>query len=301
MLKKFKLLALVLVVQLLAMLFFVSCKQKTNNYVIYEEEPFPYLEDIVEKDTATKAIFYYMSLPVEMAKMFEKAGAVYDPAILNPVENVKEYESSSKIALNLGVYGVDLNYSRLFQQNQLSLQYMANIHELSTKLGLPQEYFMGISKKFEDNLDNKDSLYLVAKEIFINIDNHLKKSDRGDAAAFIMLGGWIESLYISARIYQENPHNVRIKERILQQKYTLNTLVSFLYNFESDIVISKYIIMLKMLKKLYDDVYIYTNENIKVDTLKKELKGPDIKYEFSDQTVNDITDFIINMRNVIIH
>ncbi len=94
------------------------------------------IEELVEDE---KSIFYGLYSPFEVSQIFERIGAVYTPQILNPVRKSSQYSSSSKIALNLGVYGVDLSYIKMFNQPQDALNYMLVINKLARELGIPEE------------------------------------------------------------------------------------------------------------------------------------------------------------------
>ena len=73
-----------------------SChNESSDNKAIYDTDS---TKTTVESVRKAKSIFYQMYLPSEMYKIFEKAGAVYNPDILNPVENVNLYETSAKAA-----------------------------------------------------------------------------------------------------------------------------------------------------------------------------------------------------------
>ena len=80
---------------------FAGCRgESSDNRGVYEVDSSKTEDETVKK---AKSIFYHMYLPSEMYKVFEKAGAVYNPEILNPVENVNQYETSYKAALSLAI------------------------------------------------------------------------------------------------------------------------------------------------------------------------------------------------------
>ena len=61
-------------------------------------------------------IFYNMYLSVEMSSLFKSIGASYNFKLLNSPDKVEKYNSSTDKAMNLGVYAVDLTYSKYFEQ-----------------------------------------------------------------------------------------------------------------------------------------------------------------------------------------
>ena len=53
------------------------------------------------------------------------------------------------------------------------------------------------AKRFDRNIDNKDSLIKIANEVYMAADTYLKENERYNAAAQIILGGWTEAIYIA--------------------------------------------------------------------------------------------------------
>jgi hypothetical protein len=255
-------------------------------------------------DTSIKtiAIFYQMLLPSEISTIFEKTGAVYNPQILNLLENRAKYTTSSKAALNLGIYGVDLGYVKIFNQAQKSIKYFSEIHDLSKQLGIPEDYFVEGIGYFQKKITNRDTITAVANKIFTSTNTYLQKNSRPETAALIVLGGWVEALYISTMILQDDKANAEITKRIAGQKYSLNSLNSYLNNYRSDIAVSKYLLMLKVLKKSYENVTIKFNQSsMQMDTINKIIHSDNYKVEISQQNLSDICKIIGGIRAEIIN
>jgi len=255
-------------------------------------------------DTSSKtiAIFYQMMLPSEISTIFEKTGAVYNPEVLNPLENRANYTTNAKAALNLGIYGVDLGYIKIFNQSQKSIKYFSQIHALSQQLGIPEDYFVEGIGYFQKKITNRDSITAIANHIFNSTHVYLQKNARPETAALIVLGGWVEGLYISSMILKDDKSNVEITKRIAGQKYSLNSLNSYLNNYRSDISVSKYLLMLKVLKKSYENVNIMFDQNsMEMDTINKIIHSNNYKVAISQQTLSDICKVIGGIRAEIIN
>ncbi len=243
------------------------------------------IDDIdVVNDTAAKnahlrkvkKIFYSVPSPVEMTALMERAGAEFNPSILNPVDNIENYISINKMALNLGVYGADLSYTRIFDQIQITVNYLSGIKKLSQSLGIPQDKGAFAVERLEQNLDNKDSLLSVITETYSAADEYLKQNNRGNTAALIVTGGWIEGLYIAVNIVgEEENYNEEILNRIAEQKYSIANLVELLSLYSStDERIHGCLVNLEDLKTVFDKVEIVytkgeilTNEKTKTTTI----------------------------------
>ena len=242
-----------------------------------------------------------MYLPGEMAKVFENSGIHYNQQLLNPIENIQKYTTSSDIALNLGVYGVDLSYTKIFGQNEKTLLYISTIRKLSQQLGIPEEQFVSAFKDIEKNVSNKDSLSKYVNELYSQADKFLKENDRHVTAALVILGGWTETLYLATQIVDKDNKPI-LSERIAVQKYSLNSLMSLLNNYQNDITISKYLLLLRMLKKSFDKIEIYYEENdLMVDTINKMITTNKLNINLPPETINDIRVIIAAIRNEMIY
>jgi hypothetical protein len=242
---------------LLCSLLCINCKQTTNkdsglagidSVDLKETKPF-----ISKYDTMGEGlpIFYNMYLSVEMSSLFDAAGAVFNSSLLNSTDKITYYTTSSKKALNLGVYAVDLSYSRVFEQIETAAKYFNAMQKLAEELGIPTNYFENTAKRFDRNISDKDSLIKIANEVYMSADSYLKENERYGAAAQIILGGWIEAVYIAIDI-AKSTRDFDIIERLAEQKYSLSNLMDMLQNYESDPVIAENLVKLKALQIVFD-------------------------------------------------
>ncbi|MBN1183275.1 MAG: hypothetical protein JXB49_13370 [Bacteroidales bacterium] len=289
---------------ILLLIFTLSCKT-SNKDVSQDDQSSMTAEDLQiiqqKRKNETRAIFYNMYPPVEMSRLFEEVGAVYDPSILNPVSNADGYVSSSEKALNLGIYGVDLSYARNFEEFQAALEYLTVIHKLSSDLSIPEEYFTAAADYIDEGNNNKDTLNEIASRIYYSTDEYLKSNSQGNAAALIMLGGWIEALYIASNIACQDIHNTEIAERIAVQKYSLNSLIALLSNNRDDITVAKYLLMLKMLKKSFDKIDVKFGEGVNIDTVNKVISANNINISITPEILDEVKEIVRSIRSEIIH
>jgi hypothetical protein len=226
-------------------------------------DPINYKEDEI--------IFYNLFSPIEFTYLVNEKSAYYNSLLINPIDNITKYNSSDKYALNTGVYGADLSYLWMYQQSQQALSYRAAIQRLTDELGVPQEFVDFTYKSAEDHAQEFDSLVAIAKNSYATADNYLKQTGRGHSAALILLGGWIETLYIACNLY-ENPDS-QLLNRITLQRYSLNSMYSLLLNYQDNIEVKEYILLLKKMKKIYEKQNIQISpESLVIDTLAKQIK-----------------------------
>ena len=278
---------------------FSSCKYQSDN----TEEDFTgdFSAQTVEPQRV-REIFYNMYRPEEMSRIFQKVGANFNPELPNSSEHFARYRKPREIAIAIGVYGVDLHYARMFDQKMMTARYFNVVEILSEKLGIPQTYYEDIFERLEEKFPDQDSVSIIASKIYEKTDKFLKENDMNSLAALIVMGGWVEALYIACKILENNPYNMEIMDRIAEQKYSLNSLIYLLSNYQEDIRITEYILMLKRLRKAYARYEIYYDEeDFILDTANKKITATEYESEFSDEIVSEITMVIEEIRENIVN
>ncbi len=286
----------------------LSCNNTKDNENVVSDDDIDISIDTIgnfEHSKKVKKIFYNIPSPLEMTSLMQKAGADFNPKILNKPENVDNYISVNKMALNLGVYGADLSYTRIFDQIQRSVTILSSIRKLSDGLGIPQDKGSFAINRLEENLNNRDSLLQIISDTYSSADLYLKENDRGSTAALIVTGGWVEGLYIAAHIVGDSAnYNQEILTRIGEQKFSLNNLIELLkiYKDEDEDIKTCFPKILE-LKNVFDKINVeYTKGEVITDADKKMTiitSKADVQIETSD--VEKIKKLIIKIRNYIIN
>ena len=214
-----------------------------------------------------KKIFYNVPSPIEISSLLQSVGAEYNPAYLHSYKKADSYTTTKSMALNLGVYGADLSYNRLYDQIQASIYYFSAVKTLSDNLNIPQEQGGTTAERLESNLENKDSLLLIISQTYASADEYLKESEKGNLASLIIFAGWVEALYIGIQIAEASEDNYyTIINNIAEQKFSLDNLIHLLNAYENDENIKIYLNKLKELKVSYDKVEInYTRSKLSTD------------------------------------
>ena len=200
-------------------------------------------------------IFYNMYLSVEMSTLFQASGAVFKPELLNSADNMGDYVTSSKKALNLGVYAVDLSYSKVFEQYETASIYFSAMQKMAEELGIPADYFENTANRFERNINNKDSLITIANEVYMETDRYLRENERYSAAAQIILGGWVEAIQIAVDV-AVSTRDINIIERLAEQRTSLTNVIAMLNDYADDVAINQNLQKLKQLQPLFDSFIV---------------------------------------------
>lgn len=248
-----------------------------------------------------KEIFYHMSLPVEMAHLFEQVGANYFPDILNSTGNLSRYDTNLKLAMNLGVYGVDLSYVKMFERQQNSVNYLSAIQKLSDDLGLPKTLYTDVLANLEDYVGNKDSLARISTDIYKSMDHYLRKAGDESVAAMVMMGGWVEGMYISTQIFERDQGNIKLLEKIAEQKYSLNSLISLMNNYHGNEEMTEYLLMLKNLRRSFNKFQIYyIADDVDVDTINKIISASKYYIDVKPEQILEISNKLASLREKIV-
>jgi hypothetical protein len=250
----------------------------------------------------SRSISYEMTLPVEMAGLFDHVGADFYPEFLNPADQFGKYHKPVKTALNLGVYGVDLSYVKMFSQHQRSVAYLNAIHRLAGEMGIPKEIYGNVLENMEFFVTNKDSLSRVAMDLYLTTDEYLRLDGQEGSASLVAMGGWIESMYIATRIWEMDRGNLALHDKIAEQKYSLNSLITLMNNYHSDLDLAEYLLMLKNLRRTYDKFQLfYKDGDVKVDTSSRTISAGSYYLNITTGQMEEISDKIENLRTLIIH
>jgi hypothetical protein len=230
-------------------------------------------------------IFYTIPSPIEMASLLKKSGTTYNAKNLNSVHNVVKYTSAKKQALNLGVYGADLSYASIFNQNQESIIYLSCAKQLADQLGVTSAFNNETMDRIETNIENRDSLLEIISDAFYTIDGYLKENNRQNISALVITGGWIEGLYLATKITLDSksaPDD--LKKRIADQKYSLGDLILLVESYPADEGLVDIRKDLQGLQDIYDKIELYRESG---ETTTDEATGVTVLGGTSSSTMTD--------------
>ncbi len=265
-----------------------SCKSFKKNQEGKEVQMEDFLteEDIFDDIDKAKKIFYSLPSPLETAMILKSAGVKYNETLLNEISNVEKYSTNKSKALNLGIYTTDLSFACLFDQSQTSLKYMDATKQLANEMGISDAIDEETMKRLEQNLNNRDVVMDIISETFLNSSSYLKENDQQDVAAMVLVGGWIEGLYIGTQMVGNSPvQGNRLVDRIAEQKLSFSIVERMLQDNTKNLQgqenrdITELINELHNLKVAFDKIEVQTS-SVKVDegdtaavtTLKSQTK-----------------------------
>jgi hypothetical protein len=280
--------------------FAFSCKHGLKQKESFNPVFSTYKSDTTKKNSKApkNEIFYGILTPVEICTIFNRLGIPYNNATLNPISNRDQYLSSSKASINTGIYGVDFGYLKVFGIGQQMIDYMVTIREMCNKLGIPDSYLTEPIKKVQSDISEPDTIMFLMDDAFTKIEAHLREGGRESTAGLMVMGGWVEAMYIATQlVYNPDKPDPEVIQKIAQQKYTLTSLLSFLKNYYDDPVVVYYSKKLKYLKNYFDSFDIYFKKgDLEIDTVKQVFRSTGSKMTVTVETLNRIRDYVSKLR-----
>jgi len=164
--------------------------------------------------------------------MLKDEGYSYNNSMLNSASKANGYSNSKQQAFNLGAYGADLSYAIAYEQSQDAMDYVKGMIQLAGKLGVPNAFDEELLTQMtsDDSTVNKSILLTKA---YINAEDQLYSEDRAQLATMMVVGGWIEGLYISTTASKAKLGSGNINSGIWNQAYTYSNITKMLKIFES--------------------------------------------------------------------
>jgi hypothetical protein len=238
-----------------------SKEQSKNEELEILDEEQQKFQDNVKK---AKSVLYSLPSPLETAILFRHAGATFDESILNPLDNMSKYTTNTQKALNLGIYSADLSYASLFEQTQISIKYMAASKRMAEGLGVMDAIDREMISKLEDNVNNKAIVMDMISKAFINSNVSLKQNDRASIATIMLVGGWVEGLYIATKLTTNADSNNELVDRVVDQRLPLKSIIELLKAYQENSEVAEILVDINELKEIFDKIKVTTSRIVPV-------------------------------------
>lgn len=251
-----------------ASMIFVACGSDTPKEDIITSAT----EDSIPAEVETEEITYSLPSPLQIASIFKKSGLKYKDGVTSLLKDPAKYTTNINKALNLGVYSADLSYAVLNKQNQEAMNYMKLSRQLADNLGMGSVFEQGnLSKRFEKNLGNEDSLAYIIAELQMITDMYLDENDQQQITSVVFSGAWIESMYIGSKVYEKGKDK-SLNNKLAEQMTILGSIINALKAEEmKDAAITGLIADLQSIKDIYDGLPSVKNNPEASEDTEKEL------------------------------
>ena len=242
--------------------------------------------------------------PLEISVLLKESGTKYNASTLNSTDNLPKYNSNFKRALNLGVYGTDLGYTNIYEQNQDGIKYLSSIKSLADGLNIGQFFDIETIGRLATNSKNLDSLLLITTQNFNNINHYLQTQSRANLSVLLLTGGWLEAMQITCQVASNNPKNKELKEKIGEQKIILEQIILLLRFYKQDENMASLLKDMEALQATFNKIniiYTYKESTVEVVNGVAVIKdNSTTTIDITDADIAAIKDLTNSIRNKII-
>ncbi len=190
--------------------------------------------------------------------LISKAKTEYNVLYLNNPDDVSKYSLESSRALNLGVYGADLNVASVYDQTQESMLFFKCVSIIAKSIGVSNSFDENMGDRMTANQSNRDSTLNIISQAFKSADNTLRNNGRPGTSSLLVAGAWVEGMYVACQTAKESNSEEIVKE-IFNQKESLSNLIELLevskVNNEAAYIISDLQSVKKIIESKTDKVY----------------------------------------------
>jgi len=264
------------------------------------------IEEPTISEDVISDIIQQIPSPLEISTLLKEAETKYDKSHLNDPDNISKYNSNFKKALALGIYGTDMGYTNIYEQNQDALFYLNAIKSLADDLSIGQFFDIGTIKRLATNSKNLDSLLLITTKNFNSINAYLQDQKRSNLSILLLSGGWLEALFIVSQVSEKNPDNEQLKETIGEQKIIMDNVALLLsFYVESDPNIRDLADSFKALQEEFNKIEIktvYREPTYEVvDGMLVVQDNSTSEIIMTDENIESIRTMVYDIRNNIIN
>lgn len=241
------------------------------------------------------SILQQIPSPLEISVLLKESGTKYDASLLNSPENRSNYNSNFKKAMNLGVYGTDLGYTNIYEQNQDGIKYLASIKEMADGLNIGQFFDIETIGRLATNSKNLDSLLLITTQNFNSINHYLQTQSRANLSVLFLIGGWVEAMQITCQVASKDLKNTELQETIGEQKIILEQIVLLLGFYKADENMASLLKDMEDLKAAFDKInitYTYKESTMEI------VDGVAVIKDNSTTTIDITPEDVANIRTL---
>ena len=165
--------------------------------------------------------------PNDLFEIIKALGGELNMSLINSLDNQEKYVDLKSKALNFGVYSADLGYMSCFDNGIEFLKYTKAVEDLAGDLGISEVFDKTLLDRIENNEENYDSLFNISNQTYYESYAYLEDNKKGQELSLIIIGGYIESVYIISNLVENFNDNSDIIEKIGDQHLVLEQIIDF--------------------------------------------------------------------------
>jgi hypothetical protein len=137
--------------------------------------------------------------------------ALHDAALASRYRGLKG-------AANLGIYLTNMAYAHATGNYQVAYEYLTSANRLAQLYGLGDLLSIDRIRELDRLQDNPDSLQKLFSTYYAEIQARLEATGQQALLRHMILGGWMEGLYLTLYLRQKQPEQVGLSDLIQLQK-----------------------------------------------------------------------------------
>ncbi|MFO7868567.1 MAG: hypothetical protein R6U95_04615 [Bacteroidales bacterium] len=172
-----------------------------------------------------------MTISDNMIQTLSSDPSIFNYDLLNSHEHIQYYTTSRSKAINLGVYGADLNYLIHFEQSENSIKYLIASRQLAGQIGVAMAFDQETIEQYESSIEDKDALISIIFMAYDNVKKMLKSEDQFLLSTLVITGSWVENMYLTTQLlpyFESSKIKTSLVQKIIQQKEYLNKMISLI-------------------------------------------------------------------------
>lgn len=283
-------------------LFFIGCQNNNQNKDIDSKTDDITINEDETNERTVKKIFFNLPSPIELTQTILSSNSPYNSELLNPVKNANDYTSSSKLALNFGIYGADLCYCRVYDQLQESISYLATIRKITEKLQIPEDEGSETINRIEESITNSDSIFKIIADTYASADGYLKENDRNLTATFILIGGWVEGMHFAVTINNDPLSKNQLNMKIAEQKFSIQNIIMLVNEYGDNTTVAELKPLFTKLNDVYENINISYDKSIVITDQETKVTTIDnsSNVHITQEQLDEISNLIGEIRTKIV-
>ncbi len=172
---------------------------------------------------------YKIPLPLDLFNYF-LGDSEFSNDYLLPLDVGDKCISDKHKSLVIGLSNADIAFCAVTSHAQLASQYFDMSKQLAADLGIDVGYTEQLYRRFNQNINNTDSIQKLADEAYWRTCNYLEDNNKYNILPFVVASGWFESVYLLIMSKKAENYSDNIKDIILKQESGFKSVRKFLYD-----------------------------------------------------------------------
>ena len=229
---------------------FTSCSGENEEVNHEKEGTTENVEEVVEKevvlesDDLDKELQFKIDLIIGnnitgpskvLSEVRAKEIGRFQEGLVIPMDQERSFEGSSVTkGLALGALGVDVTYLSVYDRPDLALKYIKSVNDLNIDLDCGMVIDKEASAAFEEAKEDGDKMSQLMYDQYFMMEDYLKSNAKLEVAANVMVGGIMESLFISTSQLLEVEMTSEATSILYGQKQAISDLIGVYKDMEGN-------------------------------------------------------------------